>query len=276
MALANVAPCRTLKRKRSEAGFESRQNIVHGRSAAKTLDRATHVLATEATALGIVAQLYQTDPVARTGLVDAVDLITMAHRKRGKVVVCGVGKSGLVGSKMVATMKSLGIGSSFLHAAEAVHGDLGDVRENDVLLFISYSGRTAELLNILPHIPKSTPMIALTSHTAREACPLLDGRPTSVLLPAPIHEPEEVSFGVAAPTTSTTVAMAVGDMLALTVAEQLLDSSVAEVFKHNHPGGAIGETATKRLQIHDAETLPTPEMLSPRLSPRSSDDGNVD
>ncbi|KAK4905042.1 hypothetical protein LTR28_000830, partial [Elasticomyces elasticus] len=132
------------------------------------------------------------------------------------------------------------------------------------------------LLNILPHIPKSTPMIALTSHTAREACPLLDGRPTSVLLPAPIHEPEEVSFGVAAPTTSTTVAMAVGDMLALTVAEQLLDSSVAEVFKHNHPGGAIGETATKRLQIHDAETLPTPEMLSPRLSPRSSDDGNVD
>ena len=107
-------------------------------------------------------------------------------------------------------------------------------------MFISYSGKTPELLTVLRHIPASTPILAITSHKTAKECPLFYGRPGSILLPAPIHELEETSFGVCAPTTSTTVAIAVGDMLALTVAEALHDGQTKQVFQRNHPGGAIG------------------------------------
>ncbi|KAF4541867.1 Sugar isomerase (SIS) [Lasiodiplodia theobromae] len=207
-----------------------------------TLSRALHVLATEAAALAHATRLYSTSASARAALVSAVSIVERAHAGGGKVVVCGVGKSGLVGRKTVATMKSLGLGASFLHAAEAVHGDLGDVRPGDAVLFISFSGRTAELLNVLQHLPADTPVVALTAYPDAETCPLLAGRrgDAAVLLPAPIHESEEASFGVSAPTTSTTVAMAVGDMLALTAAERIHEEDKGRVFKRNHPGGAIG------------------------------------
>lgn len=113
------------------------------------------------------------------------------------------------------------------------------------MLFISYSGKTSELLHLLHHIPKSTPVLAITAHTDARKCALLQGRPDAILLPAPIHELEEVSFGVCAPTTSTTVAIAVGDMLALTVAESMHEEETKQVFKRNHPGGAIGDTARR-------------------------------
>ena len=73
--------------------------------------------------------MYQSDHVARHGLLQAVEVITKNSEAGGKLIVCGVGKSGLVGRKIVATMKSLGIASSFMHAAEALHGDLGDIRK---------------------------------------------------------------------------------------------------------------------------------------------------
>jgi hypothetical protein len=92
------------------------------------LDRAVHVLTTEATSLSFVSRLYQTDPVARNALLRATEAIVHANEGRGKLVICGVGKSAYVGMKIVATMKSLGVACSFLHAGEALHGDLGDVR----------------------------------------------------------------------------------------------------------------------------------------------------
>jgi hypothetical protein len=95
---------------------------------AALLERAVHVLTTEATALSFVSRLYQTDPIARAGLLRAVDAIVAACESRSKLIICGVGKSAYVGMKIVATMKSLGIACSFLHAGEALHGDLGDVR----------------------------------------------------------------------------------------------------------------------------------------------------
>lgn len=94
----------------------------------RLLSRAVNVLSTAATALAQVSILYETDPVAREGLLLAVECITKVNTAGGKLIICGVGKSGLVGQKMVATMKSLGISSSFMHAAEAIHGDLGDIR----------------------------------------------------------------------------------------------------------------------------------------------------
>lgn len=113
------------------------------------------------------------------------------------------------------------------------------------MLLISYSGKTSELLHLLDHLPETTPILAITAHIDAAECLLLADRPDAILLPAPIHELEEVSFGVCAPTTSTTVAIAVGDMLALTVAECLHEDETKHVFKRNHPGGAIGAKARR-------------------------------
>lgn len=103
-------------------------------------------------------------------------------------------------------------------------------------------------MNLLTHIPLSTPVLAIASQVHASECRMLDGRPKAVLLPAPVHEKEEVSFGVCAPTTSTTVAMAVGDMLALSTAEamyEMEEEGLKGVFLRNHPGGAIGAVARK-------------------------------
>jgi len=127
-----------------------------------------------------------------------------------------------------------------------------DNSQHDAIMFISYSGKTAELVALLPHVPSHTPILAITSHTNPTDCPLLSDRFNAILLPAPIHELEEVSFGVCAPTTSTTVTIAVGDMLALTLAEALYEEQTKSVFRKNHPGGTIGAKA-RRIAGSDAE-----------------------
>ena len=98
-------------------------------TASETLDKAVHVLSTAATALSYVTRLYQVDAQARLGLLRAVNAVADTVAIDGKLVICGIGKSGLIGRKCVATVKSLGVPCSFLHAAEAMHGDLGDVRK---------------------------------------------------------------------------------------------------------------------------------------------------
>lgn len=124
-----------------------------------------------------------------------------------------------------------------------------DVFQNDTMLLISFSGRSPELLSLLPHIPTSVPVIALTSHTQPSECPLLSLHAPSgmgILLSAPIHEDEEASLGVSAPTSSTTVALCLGDALAIAIARKLHtapDKGPAEVFRSHHPGGAIGAAA---------------------------------
>ncbi len=116
----------TLKRKRSLP--LTPPSTIEDPEVQLTLSRAVDVLSTEATALSHITRHYQTDPTAREGLLRAVECVASVNESGGKVIVCGVGKSGLIGMKAVATMKSLGIATSFMHAAEAVHGDLGDVR----------------------------------------------------------------------------------------------------------------------------------------------------
>ncbi|KAF2837558.1 sugar isomerase [Patellaria atrata CBS 101060] len=229
---------RGLKRKRSLPTTPPLS--IHDEDSVDIVNRAVHILSTEAAALSHVTRLYQTNSVAKDGLINAVDCVVEVNRRGGKLIICGIGKSGLVGMKTVATMKSLGLACSFMHAAEAVHGDLGDIRINDAVLFITFSGKTAELVNLLPHIPEDTTVMVLTATLNAEQCPLLAGRQDSILLPAPIRESEETSFGVCAPTTSTTVAIAVGDMLALTVADRMHQDQTSDVFRKNHPGGAIG------------------------------------
>ncbi|KAI1158333.1 SIS domain-containing protein [Nemania serpens] len=200
---------------------------------------AIHVLNTEATALRSLTQLYKTDATAAEGFNAAVDAIVRQCAEKGKLVVTGVGKSGHIGKKLVATFNSLGLHSTFLHPTEALHGDLGKVGKHDVLLFITFSGKTAELLALLPHVDPALPTIVLTAHSQPASCELIRRRPGAILLPAPIHESETLSFGISAPTTSTTVALALGDALAVVVSQEL-HASVSSVFARNHPGGAIG------------------------------------
>ncbi|KAF3939325.1 hypothetical protein ABW19_dt0203023 [Dactylella cylindrospora] len=207
------------------------------------LDLAVHVLSTEAASLSYLSRLYTINPTARTSFIRSVQAIVETLNNHGKIVFSGMGKSGKIAQKMVATMNSLGLMSFFLHPTEAMHGDMGIIRPQDVLVLVSYSGTTIELVNILSHISPQTKVIAMTAHDSVTSCPLTAGRENAVLLPTPIHEKEEVTFGVSAPTTSTTVTIALGDALALTVADtmhHIEGRRTQDVFHSFHPGGAIG------------------------------------
>lgn len=230
---------------------------------------AIHVLNTEATSLRNLTTLYETDPVIGAGFNSAIDAITRHKGQKGKVVVIGVGKSGHIGKKLVASFNSLGVRAVYVHPTEALHGDLGEIGKNDTVLFITFSGKTPELLLVLPHIDPDLPTIVLTSHTRPETCELIKQRPGMILLSAPIHESETASFGVSAPTTSTTMAIAVGDAIAV-VASKELHSSVSATFLRNHPGGAIGATikpqtiAEIATSVREIDSLPCRSILDVR------------
>ncbi len=160
---------------------------------------------------------------------DAVDLILSTS---GKLIIAGVGKSGLVGAKMAATFASTGTPSFFLHPTEALHGDLGMISSGDTLLAISYSGESEELTKILPHVARlGTPMIAITASSDSSL-----GRYATVTIPVPI-EKEACPLGVA-PTTSTTLTMAMGDALAVALMHKR--GFKQEDFASFHPGGSLG------------------------------------
>jgi len=233
---------------------------------AQRISRAVHVLSTEATALSQLTRLYETDLIAQEGLSASVETIKNSIGVKGKLVVSGVGKSGHIAKKMVATMNSLKIHATYLHPTEAVHGDLGKIGQNDTILLITFSGKTPELQQLLPYLDQSLPVIIMTSHTNPSTCELIRQRPGSILLPAPIHESEVISFGVSAPTTSTTMAIAMGDALSIVIAQEI-HPSVAAVFSQNHPGGAIG-AAFKGPQKLAELSVSLAEI--PDLSPNSS------
>lgn len=227
----------------------------------RRLAKAVHVLGTEATALSCLTRLYETDPIAREGFSRAVEAITQCMGHRGKIVICGVGKSGHIAKKLVATMNSLRISATFLHPTEALHGDLGKVGDFDVILLITFSGRTPELLQLIPHFNSSLPLLVITSHTHPSTCAIVDQRADAILLPAPIHESETRSFGVSAPTTSTTIALALGDALAVAVSDEL-HPSVADVFLRNHPGGAIGQSQAQKPRMVSDIAIPLSNIPS--------------
>ena len=205
----------------------------------RRLSSAVHVLGTEATALSCLTRLYDTDPIAQEGFNAAVEAITRFEGDKGKLVISGVGKSGHIAKKLVATMNSLKVHATYLHPTEALHGDLGKVGKYDTILLITFSGKTPELLSLIPHFDRSLPLIVMTSHTHPSTCEIVKHRPDAILLPAPIHKSETDSFGFSAPTTSTTMALALGDALAVVISNEL-HINVAAVFSLNHPGGAIG------------------------------------
>ena len=160
----------------------------------------------------------------------ALDLIVSC---KGKLIVTGVGKSGLVGAKIAATLASTGTSSFFLHPTEAMHGDLGMIGKNDIVLGISYSGESEELIQLLPHLKRfDIPLIAMAKNpnstlgkysdffmnisVTKEACPL-----------------------DTAPTSSTTLTMAMGDVLAVCLMKKR--NFKKEDFASFHPGGSLGK-----------------------------------
>jgi arabinose-5-phosphate isomerase len=174
---------------------------------------------------------------------------------RGKLIVTGVGKSGLIGAKMAATFASTGTPSFFLHPTEALHGDLGMIGKDDVVLAISYSGESEELSSILPHIKRfDTPLIGMT----RDKNSTL-GKYSDLVIDV-IVEKEACPLNIA-PTSSTTLTLALGDALAVCLmrAKNFKKSDFASF----HPGGSLGKQLfvkvkdlmrTKDLPIIKADT----------------------
>ncbi|MBH52125.1 MAG: KpsF/GutQ family sugar-phosphate isomerase [Chloroflexi bacterium] len=161
-----------------------------------------------------------------------VHSVETLHECHGKVVVTGIGKSGLVAQKIAATLVSTGTTAVFLDGGNAIHGDIGIILENDIVIAISKSGETEEILNLLPYIQEiGAPLVVITCNINST----LAKRATHVLY-APIEE-EACALGLA-PTSSTTASLAIGDALAISLMR--LNGFTAERFSKLHPGGTLG------------------------------------
>ncbi|KAL0073338.1 hypothetical protein J3Q64DRAFT_1778422 [Phycomyces blakesleeanus] len=207
------------------------------------VDSAAKVLLEEAQALMAAAARLQSNTTTRDGYEQAIIHLFRAIDRGGKVVVTGVGKSGKIGEKMVATMLSTGTPAAFLHPVEALHGDLGVVHPNDCVLALSYSGNTEELLMLVPSLKRrQVPVVGLggnpKSKLAKECVAWIDGHVTH----------EAGGDDLPAPTTSTTLALALGDAVALSLAG--LRSFGTDAFALNHPGGSLGRRLL--LKVEDA------------------------
>ena len=199
-------------------------------------------------------EVIQTEARALLQLAECLDdsfekAVTLLLATRQRVIVSGMGKSGHVGRKIAATLASTGTPALFVHPAEAAHGDLGMITPGDTLLMLSNSGTTPELRSVLRHAKMvGCPIIAVAS---QHASPLMQSADVRLLLPA-VREACPVNI---APTTSTTLMLALGDALA--VATMRVRGLTRERLQLLHPGGAIGD----RLQpvdriMHSGDSLP--------------------
>ncbi len=207
---------------------------------AEIIARGQRVLELEATAL--MASRANLD----SAFVNAVRLLAAC---RGRIIVAGVGKSGLVGRKMAATFTSTGTPAMFLHPVESVHGDLGIVGTDDVAILISKSGESDELLGLIDALARiGVHMIAMTSEPSSRL-----GRAAEVTLDLGVRE--EACPHDLAPTTSTTVTLALGDALAVALLQE--KGFQKEDFARLHPGGALGRRLLTRVRdVMETERLP--------------------
>ncbi len=213
----------------------------------ETIDAAIETLRIEAQALRDAA-----------GRIDGcfVDAVETILALRGKLIVTGIGKSGLVGAKIAATLASTGTPSFFLHPSEALHGDLGMIGPDDGVLAISYSGESEELSNILPHIRRfEVPLLAMTADSESTLARYAD-----IVLDIGV-EREACPLG-AAPTSSTTLTMALGDALAVALMKRR--NFREEDFASFHPGGSLGRRLYLKLtELARRENLPVVDAQTP-------------
>ena len=183
---------------------------------------------------------------------DFSDLVKLILNLNGRVIVSGVGKSGHIGNKIAATLASTGTPAYFVHATEASHGDLGMITEKDLCLLISNSGETSEIFDIVAHARRfSIPVATISSNTESTLVKAADFK-----LCLPVVE-EACPIGMA-PTTSTTMMLALGDALAVALMEA--KNFNTENFKVLHPGGKLGSKMMMVNQVmHKSDALPIVE-----------------
>lgn len=188
-------------------------------------------------------------------LLDAIDddfaqIVQLIYGSAGRLVITGIGKSALVGQKIVATLNSTGTPALFMHAADAIHGDLGMIQESDILLCISKSGETAEIKALVPLIIQlQVPLIALVANKDSYL-----GKHANWILHTPMEK--EADPNNLAPTTSTTLQMVMGDALATALLKA--KGFTPNDFAQFHPGGALG----KQLYLKVADLFPNNEKPS--------------
>jgi len=223
-------------------------------------DSALRIIRKEAEAIGAL-EAFINDQFVR-----AVETIAVC---KGKLVVSGVGKSAIIAQKIVATLNSTGTPAAFMHAGDAIHGDLGMIGENDIVMLISKSGESPEIKLLIPLLNRDRHMrIGLVGNDQS-----LLAKKADILLNATV--PEEACVHNLAPTSSTTAQMVMGDALAITLMERKGFST--EDFARFHPGGTLGKKLYLRvndLYIHNAKPKVGPgaplrevimEMTSKRL-----------
>jgi arabinose-5-phosphate isomerase len=204
------------------------------------LEAARRVLSVEGDALAALARALD------HRFTKAVDIIMGVE---GRVIVSGMGKSGLVGAKIAATLASTGTPSQFVHPGEASHGDLGFVTRKDAAVLLSNSGKTQELTDIIEYTRRAgIPMIAITSGAES---PLAQHADVPLILPA---APEACPMGLA-PTTSTTMTLALGDALAVALMKRR--GFTPDDYRALHPGGSLGRKLVRVVDImHTGSELP--------------------
>ncbi len=181
----------------------------------------------------------------------AVDIV---YQSSGKLIIVGVGKSAHVANKIVATLNSTGTPSQFLHAAEAIHGDLGVIQKNDVVLCISNSGNSPEIVYLLPFLKDySSALIGMTGNLKSKLAEASD-----IVLDSSVKV--EACPNKLAPTSSTTVQMAIGDALAICLME--LRNFKEQDFAKFHPGGSIGKNLTAKVEQFISSQKPLVEENS--------------
>ncbi len=208
--------------------------------------------------LSLARRVLETEAAAVLALVDRLDerfarAVVLVRDCKGRVIVTGMGKSGIICRKIAATLASTGTPAFFLHPAEAIHGDLGVIQADDVVIAMSYSGETEELTRVLETVKRiGAPLIALTgdmtSTLAEAADVALDCRVSEEACPMNL-----------VPTASTTAALAMGDALAMAV---LVEKGFKpEDFANLHPGGKLGKRLMRVEQLmHDGEALPVVQL----------------
>ncbi len=174
-----------------------------------------------------------------SSFIHLVDLCLQRLRDGGKIVLSGVGKSGHIGHKIASTLASTGSPSAFIHPVEAMHGDLGILNARDLLIVLSYSGETDEVLTFLPSVKRfNIPVVALTGNPGSRLAQWSD-------LVVPVTVTGEACPFNLSPTTSTTAMLALGDALAIVILEAQGFSK--EDYGRFHPAGTIGRTVTMRV-----------------------------
>ena len=204
--------------------------------------------------LDLARKVLTIEAAAVLGLVARVDgrfsqAVTLLYQCEGRVIVTGMGKSGIIARKMAATFTSTGTPAFFLHPAEAVHGDLGVVQSNDVVVALSHSGETPELLRLLETIRRiGAKLVAMTGSPLSTL-----GRASDVVLDCGVSE-EACPLNLA-PTASTTAALAMGDALAMTLL--VAKGFRQEDFEYLHPGGGLGKRLMRaEALMHTGDQIP--------------------